>query len=538
MRTPPCIGILFLLFQLIECQSLFDLLVAMGIAETRTAGRGFGMFDTTGVMNHGPVGIFGDRYSSFGPTVPDPSLQDARMSAAEEQMAEILSETPSNNPEHQRISRLIQQSGGRFAGDAAPLNHLVEEYLMTTPGPEPPSSTSLSNSTASTRPDKSTRAQTSRSSGPRKQKSKPKPVSPTKTVNRVSVPVNENMKSTPGPVIENKEHVIYQETGGHSQSQNHRHISDPPLVPALNLAKGIEMGNARQLNAVEKLRNIDSRIDTLNGEVRHAQKTGNASQNQQLQSALASINKVRDILMGTLNRPSSRQTASSSFVSQEHNGRSNSNGRRQNQNNRIHEPSGSSVNGNLGSSGNGNGRSNRSTVRANNRTPTAGSSSFQETNIVGTRAQSWNTQPQAINTRAAVGPNPESHVNTGQSANTNSGQGTSLEAHVQTSDRPINYETTIQYNKKQQSIAVSLSSTISDAGTAQTVPTIANDILPAEQLNLRNESSTAAPVEGDVRIVGNETYIYTDADGFDTFQWIKAEPTTGPVPESGTQQQA
>jgi len=45
--------------------------------------------------------------------------------------------------------------------------------------------------------------------------------------------------------------------------------------------------------------------------------------------------------------------------------------------------------------------------------------------------------------------------------------------------------------------------------------------------------TTVAPKLGDVRMVGTQRFVYTDADGFDTFQWVKATP--GPPAEQPAQ---
>ncbi|XP_060577814.1 uncharacterized protein DDB_G0283357-like [Ruditapes philippinarum] len=107
-------------------------------------GFGGGMADPYGGAMVDPfMGGGGGMGGGFGagpsaPIGPDPSLQDARLTMAEEQMAEVMGESPQSSPERQRIDRLIKQTGGQFMGDAAPLNYLVQEYLMTTPGPVPP----------------------------------------------------------------------------------------------------------------------------------------------------------------------------------------------------------------------------------------------------------------------------------------------------------------------------------------------------------------------------------------------------------------
>ncbi|XP_045189954.2 trithorax group protein osa-like [Mercenaria mercenaria] len=102
----------------------------------------FGTFDpflgAGGGLGGGMGSSFGSAAAPLAPTGPDPAAQNARLTMAEEQMAEVMGESPTNSPERQRIDRLIKESGGQFTGDAAPLNYLVQDYLMTTPGSVPP----------------------------------------------------------------------------------------------------------------------------------------------------------------------------------------------------------------------------------------------------------------------------------------------------------------------------------------------------------------------------------------------------------------
>ncbi|KAH3707991.1 uncharacterized protein LOC127856862 [Dreissena polymorpha] len=106
------------------------------------SGQGWDMFAPHG-MDMFATGVGGGGFGMYPPTAatpvqPDPAARDAQITAAEEQMAEAMSETSRNSPERQRIDRLIQASGGRFTGDAANLNYLVQEYIATSPGPSTP----------------------------------------------------------------------------------------------------------------------------------------------------------------------------------------------------------------------------------------------------------------------------------------------------------------------------------------------------------------------------------------------------------------
>lgn len=99
--------------------------------------NGQGMFDFFGPGMTNTAGLFDFAGGFASPTTQaDPAAREARITAAEEQMAEAMSETGKNSPQRQKIEALIHLSGGKFTGDAASLNYLVEEYMMTTPGPE------------------------------------------------------------------------------------------------------------------------------------------------------------------------------------------------------------------------------------------------------------------------------------------------------------------------------------------------------------------------------------------------------------------
>lgn len=101
-----------------------------------------GLTDT--FLGGGVTGSFME--GGFQSATPDPvAAQDARFTMAEEQMAEVLGESARNSPERRRVEGLIRATGGRFTGDAANLNYLVKEYMMTTPGPMPPAERAAEN---------------------------------------------------------------------------------------------------------------------------------------------------------------------------------------------------------------------------------------------------------------------------------------------------------------------------------------------------------------------------------------------------------
>lgn len=556
MRGFPCIGILFIIFQLTEGQSFFDMLSALGVVGTRMASRDFHpMFGAANTLHQEPNFMLMNGGNMFGPLMPDPSLQNARISAAEEQMAEVLSETPRNNPEHQRISRLIQSSGGRFQGDAAPLNHLVEEYLMTTPGPTPPANTPSNNRQSASR-----RTQNSAGSfGPQRFRARAR-----------KVPINENMRPMQHPLNENRNHVIYTPNIAQPNSQNL--IDSHQVSASVKPAKVIQRGNAQRPISSERLRSVETRIDSLSNELRYAQQTGSASQIQEAQSALESLYKVRDILTGASNRHLSRQITPGSSVSHQYEGPGSYENMQFHSNTRLETNSGTS-NGNIRSSSS-NGRLNRVGRRENsNQTPinndqrlnsrvhyqsvptispmydvsNGGTSNFQETNIGGTWAQTWDTHQQAITNHANGGMNNDPYAGTAESANAYRDQGVSYDTYAQTHDHPNSHGSAWQFNRRQQAADIRHHpNEHTDIGTyqdAQPLPANGYNILSSEQrsrparVDPQNGPTTSAPVEGDVRYLANQKYVYSDVDGFDNFQWVKAPLSAGSSPGSGETQQ-
>lgn len=120
---------------------LFVVCSVLAVAQ-HAAGQGMfdffggGMGTTAGLFDFGFGGGHGGGHAGGVTQANDPAAREARITAAEEQMAEAMSETGRNSPERRRIETLIHLSGGKFGGDASSLNYLVDEYMMTTPGPE------------------------------------------------------------------------------------------------------------------------------------------------------------------------------------------------------------------------------------------------------------------------------------------------------------------------------------------------------------------------------------------------------------------